>query len=155
MSLRSRVEELLAEFLQTRSDLFLVEMKFSADNNITIMLDGDNGVTLQDCLDASRSIEFNLDREQEDFGLQVMSFGLSESLRFKRQYEKNIGRELDILLKEGSKIQGELLRVEDDRIVLLLKYRRPKLVGKGKEDVEEEKEILLEDINKAYVVIKF
>ncbi|WP_312321556.1 ribosome assembly cofactor RimP [Soonwooa sp.] len=155
MSFKEQVEALLASFLEERKDLFLVDLKISADDQITVTLDGDNGVTLQDCLDASRAIEFNMDREEHDFALQVMSYGLSEPLALNRQYQKNIGRELDVVLTSGEKIEGELVSVDEEAITLLLRYRRPKLIGKGKEDVEEEKVIRLDEIKKALVVIKF
>ncbi|SKB81381.1 ribosome maturation factor RimP [Soonwooa buanensis] len=155
MSFKEQVEALLASFLEERKDLFLVDLKISADDQITVTLDGDNGVTLQDCLDASRAIEFNMDREEHDFALQVMSYGLSEPLALNRQYQKNIGRELDVVLTSGEKIEGELVSVDEESITLLLRYRRPKLIGKGKEDVEEEKVIRLDEIKKALVVIKF
>lgn len=155
MSFKEQIEALLASFLEERKDLFLVDLKISADDQITVTLDGDNGVTLQDCLDASRAIEFNMDREEHDFALQVMSYGLSEPLALNRQYQKNIGRELDVVLTSGEKIEGELVSVDEESITLLLRYRRPKLIGKGKEDVEEEKVIRLDEIRKALVVIKF
>ncbi|AFR35191.1 ribosome assembly cofactor RimP [Riemerella anatipestifer] len=155
MSIKAQVETLLNDFLSEREDLFLIDLKVSAGDDVVVILDGDNGVTLQDCLDASRAIEFNMDREEHDFSLQVMSAGLSEPLTQIRQFRKNIGRDLDILLNDSSKIEGELARVEEDKVVLILRYRKPKEVGKGKVDVVEEKEILLSDIKKALVAIKF
>lgn len=155
MELKTRVEELLQAFLQTRPDLFLVDLKVSVASDITIILDGDQGVSIQDCLDASRAIEFNIDREEQDFSLQVMSAGLSEPLALPRQFQKNIGRDLEILLEDATKIQGELASVDDEKITLILRYRKPKEVGKGKVDVEEEKEIPYSEIKKALVVIKF
>lgn len=155
MEFRKRIEELLHTFLAEREDLFLVDLKFSAADDITVILDGDNGVTLQDCLDASRAIEFNVDREEHDFSLQVMSAGLSEPLSTPRQFRKNIGRELDLLMTDSSEITGELKEVEEDKIILTLKYRKPKEIGKGKTDVVEDREILYPDIKKALVTIKF
>lgn len=155
MEFRKKIEELLSGFLEERKDLFLVDLKFSAADDITVILDGDQGVTLQDCLDASRAIEFNVDREEHDFALQVMSAGLSEPLTTPRQYRKNIGRELDLLMTDSTKIEGELAKVEDDKITLILRYRKPKEIGKGKVDVVEEKEIPFTDIKKALVTIKF
>lgn len=155
MELKTRVEELLQEFLQTRSDLFLVDLKVSVASDITIILDGDQGVSIQDCLDASRAIEFNIDREEQDFSLQVMSAGLSEPLTLPRQFQKNVGRDLEILLEDTTKVQGELASVDDEKITLILRYRKPKDIGKGKIDVEEEREIPYSEIKKALVVIKF
>ncbi|MFL9834784.1 ribosome assembly cofactor RimP [Chryseobacterium terrae] len=155
MEFRKNIETLLNDFLQTREDLFLIDLKFSAGDDITVILDGDNGVTVQDCLDASRAIEFNMDREEHDFSLQVMSAGLSEPLSIPRQYAKNIGREIEVLLNDSSKIEGELAKVDEEKITLVLRYRKPKEVGKGKVDVEEEKEIPYSEIKKALVVLKF
>lgn len=155
MTLQSKVEELLNEFLETRKDLFLVELKISAGNDITVIIDGDQGVSLQDCLDTSRAIENNLDREKEDFSLQVMSSGLSEPLGSPRQYKKNIGRELKVQMNDDSEIKGELIKANEENITLLLKYRKPKEVGKGKITVEEEREIPYDAIRKALVQVKF
>ncbi len=155
MEFRKKIEELLNNFLEERKDLFLIDLKFSAGDDITVILDGDNGVSLQDCLDASRAIEFNMDREDHDFSLQVMSAGLSEPLSSERQFRKNIGRDLDILMNDSTKIEGELAKVDDEKITLILRYRKPKDVGKGKVDVEEEKEIPYSEIKKALVAIKF
>lgn len=155
MEFRKNIETLLNDFLQTREDLFLIDLKFSAGDGITVILDGDQGVTVQDCLDASRAIEFNMDREEHDFSLQVMSAGLSEPLSIPRQFRKNIGREIEVLLTDSSEIEGELAEVDEEKITLVLRYRKPKEVGKGKVDVEEEKEIPYSDIKKALVVLKF
>lgn len=155
MEIRTQVEQLLNDFLAEREDLFLIDMKFSATDHIRVILDGDHGVTLQDCLDASRAIEFNMDREEHDFSLEVMSAGLSEPLNSPRQYRKNIGRSLELVMNDSSEIEGELVSVEEDKITLVLKYRKPKDIGKGKVDVVEEREILYSDIKKALVAIKF
>ncbi|WP_312090326.1 ribosome assembly cofactor RimP [Chryseobacterium sp.] len=155
MEFRKNIETLLNDFLETRKDLFLIDLKFSASDDITVILDGDNGVSVQDCLDASRAIEFNMDREEHDFSLQVMSAGLSEPLSIPRQYQKNIGREIEVLLNDSSEIEGELAMVDEEKITLILRYRKPKDIGKGKVDVVEEKEISYTEIKKALVVIKF
>ncbi len=155
MEFKKKIEGLLDDFLKSREDLFLIDLKISAGDDVTVILDGDQGVTLQDCLDASRAIEFNVDREAHDFSLQVMSAGLSEPLSMPRQFKKNIGRTLDILLQDDTKIEGELVKVDENSITLLLRYRKPKEVGKGKMDVEEEKTIHFQDIKKALVTIKF
>ena len=131
MEFRNKIEELLNAFVAEREDLYLIDLKISAADAITVILDGDSGVTLQDCLDASRAIEFNMDREEHDFSLQVMSAGLSEPLVSQRQFRKNIGRDLEILLTDSKEIEGELAKVEEDKITLILKYRAPKEVGKG------------------------
>ena len=155
MEFRLQIEELLNTFLSEREDLYLIDLKISASDAITVILDGDSGVSLQDCLDASRAIENNMDREEHDFSLQVMSSGLSEPLVSHRQFRKNIGRDLEIVLADDKEIEGELLKVEEEAITLLMKYRKPKEVGKGKVDVVEEREISYTEIKKALVAVKF
>ena len=80
---------------------------------------------------------------------------MSEPLLLPRQYRKNIGRDLEVVLENNEKIVGELVNANEEKIELMLRYRRPKLIGKGKEDVEEEREIPYAEIKKALVVIKF
>lgn len=155
MEFRNRIEQLLNDFLQQREDLFLIDLKISAGDDITVILDGDNGVSLQDCLDASRAIEFNMDRDEHDFSLQVMSAGLSEPLSMPRQYRKNIGRTLKVMLNDGKETEGEIAAADEEKVTLLLKYRKPKEVGKGKIDVVEEKEIPYSEIKKALITVKF
>ena len=155
MEFRNKIEALLNVFLEERKDLFLIELKISSGDDIVVILDGDNGVSLQDCLDASRAIEFNMDREEHDFSLQVMSAGLSEPLTIPRQFQKNLGRDLDIVTMSEDKISGELVKVEEQQICLLLRYRKPKELGKGKVDMEEEIAIPFTNIKKALAAIKF
>jgi ribosome maturation factor RimP len=155
MEFRAQIEQLLNDFLAERDDLFLIDIKFSVTDHIRVILDGDNGVTLQDCLDASRAIEFNMDRDEHDFSMEVMSAGLSEPLNSPRQYRKNLGRSLELVMNDSSEIEGELIKVEEESITLVLKYRKPKDIGKGKMDVVEEREIPYSDIKKALVAIKF
>jgi len=155
MELSSKVKVLTDSYLENRKDLFLMDFSVSLHNDIQIVLDGDNGVSVQDCLDLSRVVESNLDRETEDFSLQVTSYGLSEPIKLVRQFTKNLGRELEILLLDDTKIQGKLIDINDNAIVIKLKYRRKKQIGKGKENVEEDRKILLNEIKKAFVVIKF
>ncbi|MEC5394217.1 ribosome assembly cofactor RimP [Bergeyella sp. RCAD1439] len=155
MDFRSKIEAHLQAFLEQRTDLFLIDLKISAGDDVVVVLDGDQGVSIQDCLDASRAIEFNMDREAHDFSLQVMSAGLSEPLRLPRQFAKNLGRMLRVVLQDDTEVEGELIRADEAGVVLLLRYRRPKAVGKGKEDVEEERAVAYDAIKKAVVHIKF
>ena len=88
------VEQLLDESLLERKDLFLIDFDILPDNTITIVIDGDKGVLVEDCMYVSRAIEHNIDREEHDFSLEVSSAGASASLTIYRQFVKNIGRVL-------------------------------------------------------------
>jgi len=155
MEFEERVQQLVEEHLKSRPDLFLIDMKISPDSNIVITIDGDQSLSLQDCLDLSRAVESQLDREAHDFSLQVTSSGLSEPLKLVRQYKKNIGRPLDLLLQNDKKVEGKLTHVNETEITLEQQFRRPKKVGKGKEDVTEEIKIPFAEIKKAMLVLKF
>jgi len=152
---KKTVEDLLQNALNERQDLFLIDFSMSADNAIKIVIDGDKGVLVEDCMFISRAIEHNLDRDEEDFSLQVMSAGVSEGLKHIRQYRKNIGRKLKVKTKDET-VEGELISVTNDNKVLLTwKTREPKPIGKGKVTVVKEATVAYEDIVEAKVMITF
>jgi ribosome maturation factor RimP len=154
MTFKEKVGELLHKALEERPSLFLIDLAINDSNKIQVTLDGDNGITLQDCIDVSRAIEHNLDREEHDFSLEVASAGATTPLKEKRQYKKNIGRTLKVKTAEGE-TEAPLAEVNDEFIVLEWKTREPKQVGKGKETVLKRAEIRYEEIKEAVVVIKF
>ncbi len=152
--LQERVENLLEEAFQEYNSLFLISLNISDQNHILIVIDGDKGVSVDDCIAVSRKIENNLDREEEDFSLEVASSGVSEPLKFPRQYQKNIGRKLEVNTKTD-KFVGNLTDVNEDGIVLSWKAKEPKPIGKGKVTVDKEAKIAFQEIEKAKVVITF
>ncbi len=154
MSLKDKTQKLLEEALQQHPSLFLIDYKISSDNSIEVIIDGDNGVKVEDCIAISRAIEHNLDREEEDFSLQVMSAGVSEGLKHIRQYKKNTGRKLKVKTDKET-IEGELISATDADITLTWKTREPKPVGKGKVTVTKEAVVAYEDIVEAKVMITF
>jgi len=152
--LQERVENLLEEAFQEYNSLFLISLDISDQNHILIVIDGDEGVSVDDCIAVSRAIENNLDREEEDFSLEVASSGVSEPLKLPRQYQKNIGRKLEVTTKTD-KFVGNLTGVKEDGIVLSWKAKEPKPIGKGKVTVDKEAKIAFQEIEKAKVVITF
>ncbi len=154
MAFKEKVSSLLQEALDERPELFLIELSINDANKILVTLDGDNGVTLQDCIDVSRAIEHNLDREEHDFSLEVASAGATTPLKKVRQYKKNIGRTLKVKTAT-EQIEANLTEVNDEFIVLEWKAREPKKIGKGKETVSKRAEVPYGDIVEAVVVIKF
>jgi ribosome maturation factor RimP len=84
---KEKIINLLNIALEENSALFLIELKFLSDNKIYVEVDGDNGVSLQECIRISRGIEHNLDREEEDFSLEVTTPDISNPLKVKRQYQ--------------------------------------------------------------------
>ena len=152
---KKTVEDLLQKALEERSDLFLIDFNMTADNAIKIVIDGDKGVLVEDCMFVSRAIEHNLDRDEHDFALQVLSSGATSPLIMPRQYNKHIGRHLEIKTEEGTKIEGQLIQANDEGVLLRWKTREPKPVGKGKVTVTKEANIAFENIKEAKVKIKF
>lgn len=154
MDFKSKVKDLLEQGLAQHPDLFLIDFSISADSKISVVIDGDNGVNLQDCIDVSRSIEHNLDREEHDFSLEVASAGATAPLKFPRQYRKNIGRILEVTTEQET-IEGKLIDADETSIKMEWKAREPKKIGKGKETVLKNAEIPYISIKKAVVVISF
>ena len=127
------------------SDKFLVDLKISTDNRINVAIDGDNGITIDDCIELSRALEGSLDRE--DFELNVASAGLDSPLKLKRQYRKNIGQELAVTTFDGESVTGRLTEADDTHIVL-----QP--AGKKKAPTEPVS-FVYADIKTAKIVINF
>jgi ribosome maturation factor RimP len=117
-------------------------------------MDGDSGISLQDCMDISRAVEHQLDREEFDFSLEVSSAGATAPLELPRQYHKNLGRTLKVKTAD-TEMKGTLEQVGDSGITLSWKAREPKPVGKGKHTVRKEVEIPFSEIRQANVVLKF
>ena len=152
--LKEKVESLLNKALEKRKDLFLIDFTVGVDNTVRIVLDGDHGVNLQDCMEVSRAVEHNLDREEEDFSLEVTSAGATAPLELPRQYTKNKGRKLKVKTEE-QEFEGTLTQVDENSITLEWKAREPKPVGKGKVTVQKKQEIAFSEIRKAKVILNF
>lgn len=153
--LREKVTQLLQEAMDENPALFLISLDIQGNNEIKVTIDGDQGVTVQDCIAVSRKVEHNLDREEEDFSLEVMSVGATTPLQQKRQYKKNIGRSLEVKTTAGAKLEGTLAEATDENVTLTWKAREPKPVGKGKVTVQKTEVIPYENIVEAKVMIKF
>lgn len=154
MAFKEKVKEVLDVALAEYPELFLIDMTITDSYKIIVTLDGDNGVQLQDCINISRAVENNLDREEQDFALEVASAGVSLPLKLVRQYRKNIGRTLKIKTASQT-IEAKLLEVSDENITVEWSSREPKKIGKGKETVLHNEKIAYSDIIEAIVTITF
>lgn len=153
--MREKVARLLTGALEENPSLFLIDLNISEDNQIRVILDGDKGVTVEDCIAISRAIEHKLDRDETDFSLEVMSAGVSEPLVLPRQYKKNIGRTLKIKTRNDQKLEGKLTAADQEGIALTWSVREPKPVGKGKVTVQKKANVPFKDIMEAKVKITF
>jgi ribosome maturation factor RimP len=154
MTFKEKVKQVVEEALLEKPSIFLIDLTVSDSFKIVVGIDGDNGVVLQDCIDVSRAIESNLDREEQDYSLEVASVGVGSPLKQIRQYKKNIGRTL-IVKTNTQNIEAELVEANDLFIILSWKAREPKKVGKGKETVQKEEQIPYSDIKEAVVTVTF
>jgi len=153
--MKEKVKELLNQALEENKSLFLIDFSIEEGNKIRVIIDGDHGVTVKDCIAVSRAIEHNLDREEVDFSLDVASAGVSEPLSIPRQYKKNIGRRLKVRTQNHDIYEGELTIVNDTGIELQWKAREPKPIGKGKVTVQKEIVLDYKEIAEATVMITF
>ena len=154
MTFKEQVKQLLDAGLAEKPSVFLTDFTITDANKIIITLDGDNGVQLQDCMDISRAIEHNLDREEIDFGLEVASVGVGTPLKMTRQYINNVGRTL--IVKVGDEtIEALLTAANEDNITLSWEAREPKKIGKGKETVQKNEQISYANIKEAIVTVTF
>ena len=151
---QEKVKNLVKEALEENESLFLISLEFLANNKIQLVVDGDTGVSLKEIIRISRHVEHNLDREEEDFALEVTSPDISHPLEVKRQYLKNVSRILKVKTEE-QEYEGTLTKVDDKEIVLEWKAREPKPIGKGKVTVEKTATIEYKDIKEAKVKIVF
>ncbi len=152
---KNTVKALLDKSLEERQDLFLISFEVLDGNSIKVIIDGDEGVRVEDCMFVSRAIEHNLDREEQDFSLEVASAGAATPLSHNRQYKKNIGRTLEVKAVNNQKFEAVLVQASDKGISLEWKTREPKPIGKGKVTVKKEATLSYKDIVEAKVKIKF
>ena len=152
---KNTVKALLDSGLEERQDLFLISFEVTEGNAIKIVIDGDNGVLVEDCMFISRAIEHNLDREEHDFALEVASVGATTPFIRNRQYKKNIGRLVEIKAVNNQEFEATLTAANDEEITLNWKAREPKQIGKGKVTVQKEVILPYKDIIETKVKIKF
>ena len=129
------------------SDKYLVNMKITPDNRIFVDLDGDNGINIDDCIEVSRAIENSLNRDEEDFELNVSSAGADSPLKMPRQYRRHVGRELSVEPFEGAKVEGVLTEAGDSQFTIKTKG--------SKKEPSQELTFAYEDVKTARVIIRF
>lgn len=106
----------ISEECMEGTDLFLVEVKVKPGNTIEVFVDADSSVNIDQCVEISRHIESQLDRDVEDFELSVYSYGLSGALKLPRQFAKYLDKDVEVKTKEQGKIQGKLLKYDGQQI---------------------------------------
>jgi ribosome maturation factor RimP len=143
----------MVEGILTEPKHFLVDVRIKPTNNVKVFIDGDEGIPLSELIQYNRKLYKILEESglfpADDFSLEVSSPGLDEPLKLHRQYKKNLGRYVDVLLNDSVKKEGKLLRANEEGIVIETES------GKGKKKEIKEETILFNDIKSTKIQIKF
>ncbi len=145
----------IAEKLLADSSLFVVDLKISPSNQIELLIDSDTSVSIDSCIELSRAIEAEFDREVEDFELTVASAGIGQPLKVLRQYKKLVGKPVELVLKSGEKIKATLSSATDEGISV--SYMEKVLLEgkKRKTEVERVKDYSFDEIKSTVEELDF
>ena len=147
------IDERIAEL---DNGLYVVELSISSSNVINVELDKiKGGVSVNDCVSVSRNIEHNLDREKQDFELHVSSAGLDKPILHVNQYSKNVGRSFKVVMNDGEKYEGELMKLTDTGIIIKQISLQKSVEKRRKIQVEEILELPFTEIKESKIVISF
>jgi len=149
---KSEVVQLVEERIEElNSNLFWVSVEIGSGNLIKVVLDGDQGVKIEQCISVSRNVEHNLDREVEDFSLEVTSYGLTQPLILERQFLKYLNKSVEVKTHEQDKFIGKLISYTPEVIEIELELTKKQI----KAGVESKKSFNLNDIKEVKSVISF
>lgn len=153
MNIEKYVTGLVEEKIADRPDLFLVSVRFTPNGKLSILVDGDQGISIQDCAAISRHVGFHLEENEiikTAYNIEVSSPGVDTPLELERQFIKNIGRRVHVKLKEGKKHEGELLSYTSEGVVI-----KELIKEKGKKTKEQESFFDIDNIVETKVLISF
>lgn len=152
--IKDKLEELVEEKLSNEPQYFLVDVKVLPSKKIEVFIDGDKGIKIEKCAEVSRYLEAYLDEEQplgEKYVLEVSSPGMSNPLKVLRQYKRRIGREVEVVMKDGRKLEGILKDADDHKIKV-----EEILFGKKKKEIgRKEHEISFNDFKTTKLKLNF
>jgi ribosome maturation factor RimP len=147
------IEDLVGQILSESEDVFLVSVRIKPTNNIKVFLDADTGLSIDKCVKVNRqmyrTIEENAWYPDGNFSLEVSSAGIEEPLKMLRQYKKNIGRNVEVILNDDSVLEGKLMEANENLVQLEF------IEGKNKKAVTVVKEIPFDQIKQTTVLIAF
>jgi ribosome maturation factor RimP len=151
---KERIELIVNQIIDAEKE-FVVDITVSASNHILVLIDSEAGVVIKRCVEISRFIESQLDREEEDFELEVSSAGLTSPLKVHRQYAKNIGRAVEVLLNDGQKVTGKIIEVSP--LAFTIQYQEKISIegSKKKQLVDQTKEIPFAEVKTTVIIISF
>lgn len=150
---KEQITEIIEQFIS--EPIFLVDVAVRPGNIIVVEIDSDENIGIDDCVTLSRKIESQLDRETEDFELEVGSAGITSPFKVLRQYCKNIGKDVEVLTKDGRKIVGVLKSCNDEGFVLMVTKKVKPEGAKKKIEVQEEIPFAYDDVKYTKYQINF
>lgn len=151
---KQEIQEIIEGFVKQK-DAYIVDITVSTANKINVVIDSEKGFTINDCVETSRLIESKLDREVEDFELEVSSAGLSEPFKVIQQYQKNLGKDVETITKEGKKLKGVLSNVTENGFEIE-ESKMVKVEGKKKkQNVIEKHNFNFDQVKSTKIIIKF
>ncbi len=154
MILKETVSEIVEAYIAD-TGYYLVDTKVGTNNHITVEVDHFDGVSLDFCIELTRVIEQKLDRDVEDYELEVSSAGLTSPFKVLKQYEKNIGNEVEVMTKDGKKLVGILQGFDLEKIILQQEKQVKPEGAKRKITVTEDTEIPFQNIKTTKYIIRF
>ena len=132
---KNLVKEIVGEWLADK-DYFLVDVEVSHDNRVVVEIDHADGVWIEDCVELSRFIEDRLNRDDEDFELEVGSAGLGQPFKVAQQYVNHIGKEVEVLTLDGKKLKGILKCVDGEQFVVTVE-EKVRVEGKKRPELQQ------------------
>ena len=153
MEFEEKFRIILSEILENHESLFLVELIFNANNDVKVFLDGDNGVSLKNCISINSEINKKLDQDEINYSVEIGSCGIGYPLKQMRQFKKNISRKVEITGFDDKKYIGVLAKVSNTSFEINWKERQPKKIGKGKVTVDLSKNFNYGECKKAQVIL--
>ena len=148
------IKQLAEEFIADNK-VFIVEIKVTGDNNISVEIDSAEGIDVDLCANLSKFIESRLDREIEDYELEVGSAGLGMPFKVLKQYEKNLGEEVEVLSKDGKKFSGILKSASEESFTIIISKQVKPEGAKRKITVEEDLVFSYNEVKYTKYLIRF
>lgn len=151
---KSTVCQIVEEWLEGK-EYFLVEVTVSPDSRIVVEIDHAEGVWIEDCVALSRHIESRLNREEEDYELEVGSAGIGQPFKVLQQYYIHVGREVEVLTADGRKLTGVLKSADAEHFTVGVQKKIKPEGAKRPQWVEEEETFAYEQIKYTKYLISF
>ena len=154
MDFNTRIKYYLENLLEEYPDIFLIDFDIRSNDSIKIIIDGDNGIKVKDCIRISKAVRNKIEEENKNFSIEVTSPGIGENLKISRQYKNSVGRDLELKLDDGTFIDGKLKKANDKKIELEILEINSKSKRKKNSRIVKES-FYYKEIKQARLKVKF